>query len=873
MSSGGRALGHNMIPLAAPGETLQQRIDKLVRQQNGHDETGGSKAALISSLIARQDKAPVLSLPPPVAQNTRQFLPHHLPKSRPHSPTGSVVSREGTPYRATRRGERPSASSSEVTPADLLVTTPNSSGSAMYSATTALRGGDFGSTRPASAAASHSLLGLGDSIRASPRHAERYEGGGAMPPLLRPASRSTLKRLSRSSSSGATMLSDLAVTRRADSLLQSSALGSGRASSAHRRLRRLLPEDVLRAELSSSFPRLAYSSYRALDVFRGATSTKATTAASVTTPHLTGEQEGRSPCASLVALSAGSRTSIPGVGGPERSLFAGVPPLPLKPTAATHLARQSSDGTIAPPPPPSSPKRSARQGPAPADVAVLRDSTLAEAAPAPATGLLDVNMASSDAPGAAIISEDAAATRVQSVARGQATRRKHRLYHRTDDGVATNALSKQVPAEGSGAAAGHELEHSGTVDAEPITVGSQDASSAAGIASEVQGTTVRMPKGYLKKRHAYMQPQQAPARVSPSSRRWRSLAATRTSAAADPASIPTQPVSTQAAGTVQRGANPTFRGDVRRTNSKGTLGIVDIMRSFTSSRAIARALRKAPQFAQLNDAQIAMLAYGGEERRVPRYTVLYREGSVAHSFYVLLSGRLQQSSFHSTQKQVLKAPAADKVEGVCLGTEGLSGNMRRLVTATTLDECLILHFSTEGFHLDGEGLAGLAARASASVVTAALRGHSFFELLPEATLLDVAPLFRLEEVGQAGETVLQEGGPLDKMCLLLEGSVRLSIGGEDVGVLPDDGDEQEAIFGEAAFLSSAASVLSVVTLEPCKFLTLPRSKFRRAQVLMPDLREQLRGYSLLRMSFVEATLSARGSSVDAPSPATRLDET
>ena len=257
--------------------------------------------------------------------------------------------------------------------------------------------------------------------------------------------------------------------------------------------------------------------------------------------------------------------------------------------------------------------------------------------------------------------------------------------------------------------------------------------------------------------------------------------------------------------------NPTFRGGVRRTNSKGTLGIVDIMRSFTSSRAIARALRKAPQFAQLNDAQLAMLAYGGEERRVPRYTVLYREGSVAHSFYVLLSGRLQQSSFHSTQKQVLKAPAADKVEGVCLGTEGLSGNMRRLATATTLDECLILHFSTEGFHLDGEGLAGLAARASASVVTAALRGHSFFELLPEATLLDVAPLFRLEEVGQAGETVLQEGGPLDKMCLLLEGSVRLSIGGEDVGVLPDDGDEQEAIFGEAAVLSSAASVLSVVT--------------------------------------------------------------
>ena len=249
----------------------------------------------------------------------------------------------------------------------------------MYSATTALRGGDFGSTRPASAAASHSWLGLGDSIRASPRHAERYEGGGAMPPLLRPASRSTLKRLSRSSSSGATMLSDLAVTRRADSLLQSSALGSGRASSAHRRLRRLLPEDVLRAELSSSFPRLAYSSYRALDVFRGATSAKAATAASVTTPHLTGEQEGRSLVHRLlnrVRAADPLSQALADQSDHFSQACRRCPSSRRRETARTPKFRWNDRTTAAA----IFTQAVSPTRPAPADVAVLRDSTLAEAA-------------------------------------------------------------------------------------------------------------------------------------------------------------------------------------------------------------------------------------------------------------------------------------------------------------------------------------------------------------------------------------------------------------------------------------------------------------------------------------------------------------
>ena len=89
------------------------------------------------------------------------------------------------------------------------------------------------------------------------------------------------------------------------------------------------------------------------------------------------------------------------------------------------------------------------------------------------------------------------------------------------------------------------------------------------------------------------------------------------------------------------------------------------------------------------------------------------------------------------------------------------------------------------------------------------------------------------------------------------------MGGESIGTLPESGEEQETMFGEAALLSSAASTLTVTSLEPCKLLALPRSKFRRALALMPNLKEQVRGYNVLRMSSIEATLSARGSAVDA----------
>jgi CRP-like cAMP-binding protein len=64
------------------------------------------------------------------------------------------------------------------------------------------------------------------------------------------------------------------------------------------------------------------------------------------------------------------------------------------------------------------------------------------------------------------------------------------------------------------------------------------------------------------------------------------------------------------------------------------------------------------------------------------------------------------------------------------------------------------------------------------------------------------------------------------------------------------------MLGEFALISSAPSALTVMTREPCKLLSLPRSKFRKLHAAMPDLRERVRDLHKLRRNLMTATLSA-----------------
>ena len=97
-----------------------------------------------------------------------------------------------------------------------------------------------------------------------------------------------------------------------------------------------------------------------------------------------------------------------------------------------------------------------------------------------------------------------------------------------------------------------------------------------------------------------------------------------------------------------------------------------------------------------------------------------------------------------------------------------------------------------------------------------------------------------------------------KFCMLLEGSVTLTMGGKKIGVLPDpeSDDDPQPIFGEAAVLSTRPSQISVTTNEPCKLLVMYRPKFRRLNALLPDLKEQIRTLAVLKRGILEANLAA-----------------
>jgi hypothetical protein len=194
------------------------------------------------------------------------------------------------------------------------------------------------------------------------------------------------------------------------------------------------------------------------------------------------------------------------------------------------------------------------------------------------------------------------------------------------------------------------------------------------------------------------------------------------------------------------------------------------------SKVIAAALRREPCFAALSAVQLSMLSAGGEERRVQRYSVIYREGSEARSFYVLLAGRLehsnqvrQRSASTGVPAGQMSAPVPHSNAGVCFGVEGLTGGLRRLTTVTAIEDSTVLHFSTHGMLLDEGGAAALAANVFGRVVAEVLRSYPLFAQAAQsgAQLDALAALFRLEEFPM-DVPIFTEGAPADQLYVPLD---------------------------------------------------------------------------------------------------------
>lgn len=207
-----------MVGVKSVSSTLQQRIDRYV-----HHKPAEASSRRHSKL------QPTLSLPPAAALSTQQFLPHNLPKMKT-STTAFTSSWESPTLQAL------SASSLHPRPlvSDLL------------------------------AMPTRAQKRLSPNLPSVPP--DVYEGGGAVPSLLRPASKASLRPVKSAGS--------LRPVKSADLLTSSLTAASLITTSSRQQLlrphsrHRLLPQGVHPEQLSSALPSLAYSTYRPLDIWR-----------------------------------------------------------------------------------------------------------------------------------------------------------------------------------------------------------------------------------------------------------------------------------------------------------------------------------------------------------------------------------------------------------------------------------------------------------------------------------------------------------------------------------------------------------------------------------------------------------------------------
>ncbi|KAL1523766.1 hypothetical protein AB1Y20_018691 [Prymnesium parvum] len=322
---------------------------------------------------------------------------------------------------------------------------------------------------------------------------------------------------------------------------------------------------------------------------------------------------------------------------------------------------------------------------------------------------------------------------------------------------------------------------------------------------------------------------------------------------------------------------PPFVVDNRRL-SNAVHSIVSAHRVFkhfrmasTKHDLIVAALRASPSFTSVPDLQLSILARAGMERRAPRYTVIYREGSSARSFYVLTAGRLQQSNIAGDRRAILSVEEGQT--GICLGTESLQGGLMRVNTVTCLCECKIVQFDTYGTLEAAPGsqpsnrsrsrndVAGGMAVSSflVSVLTMnALRNVHVLEGVSEITIQRVTPLFNLEERAK-GDHIFSQGAPSDQMLILFSGSVKVVHNGVEVVQMSAHPDQADGlpVFGEAALVDATPRMASLVATAACHLLVLNKKNFRSFLYAVPDFKARLQNIAEFRkkQSMLTATIN------------------
>lgn len=275
-----------------------------------------------------------------------------------------------------------------------------------------------------------------------------------------------------------------------------------------------------------------------------------------------------------------------------------------------------------------------------------------------------------------------------------------------------------------------------------------------------------------------------------------------------------------------------------------------ISQGLAQQKKLVASLKAERCFRGANSVHLAMISTVARTRYHSRYSVVYREGASAYTFYVLVRGAIKHASSDGTSR-IMRASAGDPM--LCFGTEGLGAGMARSTTATCLENCEILHFTTFRMRLSEQGAEDYARKAFAVYVENELQKMPLFFGLRSTTLFQVSAMFELRECASAGTVLFRPGAPSDALYILAKGRIMLENpdGSEECKLQAGSVEDGYPFFGERSLLEGGPMTNRAITRTPCKLLVLPKVHFERICKLMPNLKARLQEFYELRAKRVE----------------------
>jgi len=262
-------------------------------------------------------------------------------------------------------------------------------------------------------------------------------------------------------------------------------------------------------------------------------------------------------------------------------------------------------------------------------------------------------------------------------------------------------------------------------------------------------------------------------------------------------------------------------------------------------RKCSDALRQSELLAELKDAQLTMLSSSGKRRYLKRYTALYREGSTASNFYILVQGVLDERQV-SRPSSLVQCDGRPHSKYTLFGMDALLGQPR---TSTMMAEqdCELIVFPAHQLNIREDGAATVARKVFESFVEGELSHMAPFADLSHRILRQLVPLFTLEEHAE-GTKLFTVGMPGDKVYILLHGSVVITKGALTLATFRAEQGQAASspdqiglpLFGETALLDRRPRVAAATTLTDSKLLVLPNEQFSACMYLLPDMKSRLR---------------------------------